>query len=93
MKAKIILGVTGFSSFISGLLGVLLLGPTRELSLLKNSFWMNYFEIYSFLTLGFLGIAGFYMLSDKSVIKWLAIIIMLLVAVIVYLRISQILPS
>ena len=69
-----------------------MLGPRQELSIFKDRFWMNYSEIYGFLTLGFLGIAGFYLVSDKSVVKWLATIIITLAVIIVLFQISQRLP-
>ena len=92
MNSKILLGTSGVALFLAGTISALLLGPRQELSIFKDRFWMNYSEIYGFLILGFLGIAGFYLVSDKSVVKWLATIIIILAVIIVLFQISQRLP-
>lgn len=75
MNLKVLLALTGVLFFLTGLFGMLFFGPVPGLSVFKNNFWMNYFEIYSFSGLGITGIAGFYLLTDKILIKWLALFI------------------
>lgn len=89
MNFKILLAFVGVSLFLFGLLGMLFFGPTQQLSIFKNSFWMNYFEIYSFSGLGIMGIAGYYLLTDKTLIKWLAFSIIVLAALTPVVRFFQ----
>ena len=58
-----------------GVLGMFILGPTPQQSLLGEFFWLDDVENYAHLILGIVALGAYYLLKDEMLTKWLVIIV------------------
>lgn len=58
-----------------GILGMFLLGPTPEQSLLKEGFFLTDFENYAHLMIGIVALGAYFLLADSELTKWLVILV------------------
>lgn len=65
-----------------GVLGMFLLGPTPEQSLMGEFFWLDDTENYAHLILGIVALATFYLLKDEHLAKWLVALVGMLALVV-----------
>lgn len=58
-----------------GVLGLFVLGPTPESSLLGEFFWLDGGENIVHLLLGVVALAAYYLLKDEQLTKWLVVVV------------------
>lgn len=90
MNSKIILIILGVLLFLSGIIGMLFFGPVPKLNIFGSSFYLSYFEIYTLITLGLIGLAGYYLLNNKKQQNYLVIMLIVLTLLTPALRLFQI---
>ena len=79
-----------------GVLGMFLLGPTPQQSLLGEFFWLDDVENYAHLLFGVVALGAYYLLKDENLTKWLVVlvgVVALVVAVLGFMNSSMPVPN
>lgn len=75
MNPRQFLLIGGTILVILGILGMFVLGPTPEQSLLKEGFFLTDFENYAHLIIGIVALGAYFLLADSDLTKWLVILV------------------
>lgn len=65
----------GIVLVLLGVLGLFVLGPTAEQSLLHDFFWLDNTENLAHILFGVVALVAYYTLKDAQMIRWLVILV------------------